>query len=67
MLAQPIHATVTGEVPDPANPPSGCPFHPRCPLAEDICLRTDPRLLEIRPGHAVACHVAARTAAVPAA
>jgi oligopeptide/dipeptide ABC transporter ATP-binding protein len=60
-LAQPIQATVVGEVPDPANPPTGCPFHPRCPLAEDVCRRTDPALLELRPGHAVACHVATRT------
>jgi oligopeptide/dipeptide ABC transporter ATP-binding protein len=63
-LAQPIEATVLGEVPDPANPPSGCPFHPRCPLVEDVCRRTDPRLLDIRPAHAVACHVAARSAAL---
>ncbi|HEY2674377.1 MAG TPA: oligopeptide/dipeptide ABC transporter ATP-binding protein [Rugosimonospora sp.] len=65
-VAEPIQATVVGEVPDPANPPSGCPFHPRCPLAEDVCLRTDPRLLPLRPHHDVACHVAIRTA-VPAA
>jgi oligopeptide/dipeptide ABC transporter ATP-binding protein len=61
-LAQPIRATVVGEVPDPVNPPAGCPFHPRCPLAEDVCRHTDPSLLELRPGHAVACHVAARAA-----
>ncbi|MFD0579066.1 ABC transporter ATP-binding protein [Dactylosporangium darangshiense] len=61
-LAQPIQATVIGEVPDPANPPAGCPFHPRCPRAEDVCRQTDPPLLELRPRHAVACHVAARTA-----
>ncbi|GIH13885.1 ABC transporter ATP-binding protein [Rugosimonospora africana] len=65
-LAEPIQATVVGEVPDPANPPSGCPFHPRCPLAEDVCLSTDPKLLPLRPNHNVACHVAIR-AAVPAA
>ncbi|GAA5179978.1 dipeptide ABC transporter ATP-binding protein [Rugosimonospora acidiphila] len=65
-LAEPIHATVIGEVPDPANPPSGCPFHPRCPLAEDVCLRTEPKLLSLRPSHEVACHVAIRDA-VPAA
>jgi oligopeptide/dipeptide ABC transporter ATP-binding protein len=61
-LAQPIQATVIGEVPDPANPPAGCPFHPRCPRAEDVCRQTDPPLLELRPRHTVACHVAARTA-----
>jgi len=49
-----------GEVPDPANPPSGCVFHPRCPLAEDVCRTEDPALLELLPGHQAACHVAAR-------
>ncbi len=45
-----------GEVPSPANPPSGCYFHPRCPHAVDRC-RTDPPLLEeVAPGHMVACH-----------
>jgi peptide/nickel transport system ATP-binding protein len=62
-LAEGIRATVVGEVPDPVNPPAGCPFHPRCPLAEEVCLHTDPPLLDLRPGHAVACHVAARRAA----
>ncbi|WP_219413501.1 ABC transporter ATP-binding protein [Pseudonocardia nigra] len=60
-LAQPLAATVIGEVPNPVAPPSGCPFHPRCPLAEDVC-RTDlPPLEEIRSGHRAACHVAARS------
>ena len=63
-LAQPIQATVVGEVPDPARPPAGCPFHPRCPVAEDVCRRDDPALLPISAGRLVACHVAARTAAV---
>jgi oligopeptide/dipeptide ABC transporter ATP-binding protein len=58
---QPITSTVTGEVPDPADPPPGCPFHPRCPLAEDVCLTTDPTLLELAPQHRAACHVAARS------
>jgi oligopeptide/dipeptide ABC transporter ATP-binding protein len=62
-LAQPIQATVLGEVPDPVSPPAGCPFHPRCPLAEDLCRREDPALLDLIRNHAVACHVAARTAA----
>jgi len=56
-LSQPIEATVVGEVPNPAAPPTGCPFHPRCPLAEDDCRRLDPALLSWRPGHEVACHV----------
>ena len=58
----PIGATVIGEVPDPARPPSGCPFHPRCPLVEDVCRTVEPGLLDLAPGHAAACHVAARTA-----
>ncbi|CAN5835877.1 dipeptide ABC transporter ATP-binding protein [soil metagenome] len=52
-----------GEVPDPANPPSGCVFHPRCPLAEDVCRTEDPALLELLPGHQATCHVAAREVA----
>jgi peptide/nickel transport system ATP-binding protein len=45
-----------GEVPSPANPPSGCYFHPRCPYAIDICREQKPRLEEIAPQHHVACH-----------
>ncbi len=45
-----------GEVADPANPPSGCYFHPRCRYAEDICREETPVLEEIAPGHAVSCH-----------
>jgi peptide/nickel transport system ATP-binding protein/oligopeptide transport system ATP-binding protein len=46
-----------GEVPSVLNPPAGCPFHPRCPLAEDICLKQMPALQEKngREGHFVAC------------
>jgi oligopeptide transport system ATP-binding protein len=46
---------VKGEVPSPMNPPSGCVFHPRCPIAVDTCSRTRPELREVRPGHWVAC------------
>jgi oligopeptide/dipeptide ABC transporter ATP-binding protein len=59
-LAQPLTPTVVGEVPDPAQPPTGCPFHPRCPLAEDVCRAELPPLAEIHPDHRAACHVAAR-------
>ena len=45
-----------GEVADPANPPSGCYFHPRCRYAVDICREETPELEEIAPGHAVSCH-----------
>jgi peptide/nickel transport system ATP-binding protein len=55
--------TLPGEVPDPANPPSGCPFHPRCPLAEEVCRARRPPLEELARDHLAACHVAAREAA----
>lgn len=45
-----------GEVPSPANPPSGCYFHPRCPYAVAQCSQEPPRLEEISPGHFVSCH-----------
>jgi oligopeptide transport system ATP-binding protein len=44
-----------GEVPSPMNPPSGCVFHPRCPIAVESCRRDRPVLRELRPGHWVAC------------
>jgi oligopeptide/dipeptide ABC transporter ATP-binding protein len=46
---------VKGEVPSPINPPSGCVFHPRCPIAVAECRRTRPELRELRRGHWVAC------------
>jgi len=49
-----------GEVPNPANPPSGCYFHPRCRYAESICSREEPPLEEVEPGHWAACHFADR-------
>lgn len=46
-----------GDVPSPANPPKGCPFHPRCPKAFAECALTKPQLKEVKPGHKVACHL----------
>ena len=50
-----VHRIMQGEVPSPMNPPSGCVFHPRCPLAVDSCKREVPQARELRPGHWVAC------------
>ncbi len=47
-----------GDVADPANPPSGCYFHPRCRYTQDRCKQETPALREIAPAHAVACHFA---------
>jgi peptide/nickel transport system ATP-binding protein len=46
-----------GEIPNPINPPSGCSFHPRCPIAETICSEEEPRLVDMGHGHHVSCHL----------
>ncbi len=46
-----------GDVPSPANPPAGCPFHTRCPYVMDVCRTVPPALLQTETGHSVACHL----------
>jgi oligopeptide/dipeptide ABC transporter ATP-binding protein len=48
---------LSGEVPSPIDPPSGCHFHPRCPFAMEQCSRVAPELKTIAPGHVVSCHL----------
>jgi oligopeptide transport system ATP-binding protein len=49
---------LTGDVPNAANPPSGCPFRTRCPIAVERCAREEPAWRQLRQGHFVACHLA---------
>ncbi len=50
-------SVVSGEPPNPIDPPSGCVFHPRCPQVMDICAQRIPQLQAIQVGHATACHL----------
>ena len=54
---------ISGLMPDPANLPSGCPFHPRCPNATEACAQQVPENREITPGHFVKCHQAGKEGA----
>jgi peptide/nickel transport system ATP-binding protein len=58
-----IPEALPGEVPDPARPPAGCRFHPRCPIAADVCRREVPRLEPVSDGHLAACWRVDETAA----
>jgi oligopeptide/dipeptide ABC transporter ATP-binding protein len=60
---QRMHVPLGGEVPSPINPPSGCRFHPRCPLAQPICRTEEPLLRRVANGHQVACHFGEAAAA----
>ncbi|MCM2533697.1 dipeptide ABC transporter ATP-binding protein [Neobacillus pocheonensis] len=52
-----VRTILKGDVPSPVNPPSGCPFHPRCPMAKEECSKYKPVLKEVKPSHQVACHL----------
>jgi len=49
------HKIIKGEIPSPISPPPGCVFHPRCPIAVDMCSSKFPDFREVKPGHWVAC------------
>jgi peptide/nickel transport system ATP-binding protein len=59
-IPQPMRTTprpmLPGEPPDPSQRPSGCAFHPRCPIATDLCRQQDPTLANQGPDHRIACH-----------
>ena len=53
----PERIILEGEVPSPSNPPSGCKFHTRCPMATEFCKQQKPVLRELSSGHIVSCHL----------
>lgn len=56
-LAVPGDVAAIGEIPDPAHPPAGCRFHTRCPFRMEICVITEPPVVDVRGGGTVACHL----------
>ncbi len=55
--AERSEANISGEAPNPMDPPPGCRFHPRCPYVMDVCRKVEPQLLEAKSGRHVACHL----------
>lgn len=56
-LAKQESIILTGDLPSPSNPPAGCAFHTRCPERMEHCAHHKPQLVEVEPGHSVACHL----------
>ena len=59
-LAKSKRIILSGDIPSPVDPPSGCRFHPRCPMAEPNCSEVDQKLVTLAPNHSAACMVAER-------
>ena len=64
-LARRARRVLTGDVPSPINPPSGCHFHTRCPYVEERCKRETPLMRQVAPEQFVACHLRAPMAQAP--